>query len=137
MAQHWLAYHKAHSKDNPFPYTALGQPIVYMKKEFNLHAGDIIWMIQGEKVNPKETLFTLVDCFIIYGKITPPAIVSNDFKYAYKGKKSLLASPIEWDKTNKDWIVIHKEFLKKRPGLLPATNSLVNALKNISGITKF
>ena len=70
MAQHWLAYHQAHSEENPFPYAALEQSIVYSKEEFRLNAGDIIWMIQGEKVNPKETLFTLVDCFIIYGKIT-------------------------------------------------------------------
>ncbi|MFA2944078.1 hypothetical protein KWE92_04005 [Acinetobacter pittii] len=137
MAQHWLAYHQAHSEENPFPYAALEQSIVYMKEEFRLNAGDIIWMIQGEKVNSKETLFTLVDCFTVHSKTIPPSQVSVDFSYAYTGKKSLLTAPIEWDKTNENWILIHAKFLKNRPGLRTAKTIEATALKNISGITKF
>lgn len=137
MAQHWLAYHQAHSEENPFPYAALEQSIVYMKEEFRLNAGDIIWMIQGNKVSSKETLYTLVDCFTVHAKATPPTIVSNDFMYAYAGKKSLLTIPIEWDKSNEDWKLIHQKFLTKRPGLRKATSMEATALKHISGISKF
>lgn len=137
MAQHWLAYHQAHSEENPFPYAALGQSIVYMKEEFRLNSGDIIWMIQGEKISSKETLYTLVDCFTVHAKSILPAIVSDKFIYAYTGRKSLLTLAIEWDKSNQDWQLIHQKFLTKRPGLRKATTIEATALKNISGISKF
>ena len=137
MAQHWLAYHQAHSEENPFPYAALEQSIVYSKEEFRLNAADIIWMIQGEKISSKETRYTLVDCFTVHAKATPPTMVSDDFMYAYIGKKSLLTLPIEWDKVNEDWQLIHQKFLTKRPGLRKATSIEATALKNISGISKF
>ena len=137
MQQHWLAYHQAHSEENPFPYAALEQSIVYSKEEFRLNAGDIIWMIQGEKISNKETRYTLVDCFTVHAKATPPAIVSDDFLYAYKGKKSLLTLPLEFDKSNEDWQLIHKKFLTKRKKKKKVTTIEATALKNISGITKF
>jgi len=137
MAQHWLAYHQAHSEENSFPYAALEQSIVYMKEEFRLNAGDIIWMIQGDRISNKETLYTLVDCFTVHVKTTPPTMVSDEFMCAYTGKKSLLTIPIEWDKSKEDWKLIHQKFLTKRPGLRKATNMEAAALKNISGISKF
>ncbi len=137
MKQNWLAYHQAHSEDNPFPYAALEQSIVYMKEEIRINAGDIIWMIQGEKISYKETRYTLVDCFTVHAKATPPDMVSDDFIYAYTGKKSLLTLPIEWDKANEDWQLIHQKFLTKRPSLRKATGIEATALKNISGISKF
>ncbi len=137
MAQHWLAYHQSHSEENPFPYAALEQSIVYSKEEFRLNAGDIIWMIQGEKISSKETRYILVDCFTVHAKATPPTMVSDDFMYAYTGKKSLLTLPIEWNKSNEDWQLIHQKFLTKRPGLRKATSIEAKALKNISGISKF
>nr|WP_228737474.1 hypothetical protein [Acinetobacter variabilis] len=80
---------------------------------------------------------TLVDCFTVHAKATPPTMVSDDFMYAYIGKKSLLTLPIEWDKVNEDWQLIHQKFLTKRPGLRKATSIEATALKNISGISKF
>jgi hypothetical protein len=139
MRKHWLAYHRvdATEKDSLY-YHDLPIPMVYCKKNKLLKTDDIVWMIQGEFTGKPPINFSLVDCFIVRDRITPPSFLSDEFVCAYDAKRSILPSSIEMNKTDPNWIVLHQGFLTKQGNLQELKSSLyTNALKEISGIYKF
>ena len=139
MRKHWLAYHRVDvtEKDSIY-YHELPSPMVYCKKNKLLKTDDIVWMIQGEFTGKPPVNFSLVDCFIVRDRITPPSFLSDEFVCAYDAKRSILHSPIEMNKTDPNWFVLHQGFLTKQGNLQELKSSLyTNALKEISGIYKF
>lgn len=139
MRKHWLTYHKVDTKNkDSIYYYELPYPMVYAKQNKILKTDDIVWMIQGESTGKSPVNFALVDCFIIHDRITPPSFLSDEFVCAYDAKRSLLPTPIEMNKTDPNWIVLHQGFLTKQGNLKELKSSLyTNALKEISGIYKF
>lgn len=130
--QHWYVYHSTEIMG--YDYSSLKSSAVYSTSaQPKLCFNDVIWVIEGDKSNPKN--FKLVDCFINKEQRYPPFSADYaQFKLKAIGEKSLIKEPIKLSKEDKWFAELHSRFITKQKFFSVLPQPIFIKLLNVSGV---
>ena len=117
-----------------YDYSSLESSAVYStSNQQKLCFNDVIWVIEGDKSNPKK--FMLVDCFINKEQKYPPFPAGyTQFKLKAIGEGSLIKEPVELSKEDEWFAQLHSKFITKQKFFTVLPQLIVEGLINVSSV---